>query len=74
MKEIFAYEMCELCELPYFCSGNNIYVVKYGSKNKNTTQDSFVELAGSPIAPIRCKQQDFQLLITQNCRAEISVA
>lgn len=41
--------------LPHFYGKTDIYMVIYRSKDKNTMQDNFAELVGSPVAPIWCK-------------------
>ncbi len=33
----------------------HVYMVIYRCKDKNTTQDTLVELVGSPVAPLWCK-------------------
>ena len=54
-REMIIWQFAVIGGLPYFCGKMGVYVVIYRGKDKNTTQDNFAELVGSPVAPIWCK-------------------
>ena len=67
--------------LPHFYGKMDIYVVTYRSKDKNTTRGNHVELVGSPVAPIWCKQPSLlrvvralfiTIILRRNCHGQNS--
>ena len=44
--------------LPHLYGKISGYVERYKNKDKNTTQDNFAELVGSPVSPFWCKYKN----------------
>ena len=55
IRKIVMWQLAIISRLPDLYGKMDDYMVKYRSKDKNTTQGNLAELVGSPVAPLRCK-------------------
>ena len=50
IRKMVIWQFAIISILSHFYGKMDVYMVKYRSKDKNTTQDNLAELVGSPVA------------------------
>ena len=55
IRKIVMWQLAIISRLSDFYGKMDVYMVKYRSKDKNTTQGNLAELVGSPVALLRCE-------------------